>query len=66
MVRRGQIYRHYKGNCYLILEIATHTETNEALVIYANVKNKAQIWARPLKMFEETLPSGKERFELIE
>lgn len=65
MVHRGQIYQHYKGNCYLVLEIATHTETNEELVIYANVKNKAQIWARPLKMFEETLPNGKPRFELV-
>ena len=52
MVHRGQIYKHYKGNLYLVLEVATHTETKEELVIYCNVKNKAQIWARPLKMFE--------------
>lgn len=39
MVHRGQIYQHYKGNLYLVLEVATHTETEEKLVIYCNVKN---------------------------
>ncbi len=66
MVHRGQIYKHYKGNLYLVLEVATHTETKEELVIYCNVKNKAQIWARPLTMFEDELPNGKPRFELWE
>ena len=66
MVHRGQIYKHYKGNLYMVLEVATHTETKEELVIYCNVKNKNQIWARPLAMFEDTLPNGKPRFELCE
>lgn len=57
---------HYKGNCYLVLEIAKHTETEEDLVVYCNIKNKSQIWARPLKAFEETLSNGKPRFERIE
>lgn len=65
MVRRGQVYQHYKGNCYLVLEVATHTETEEQLVIYANVKNKNQIWARPLEMFEASLSDGRKRFELV-
>lgn len=65
MVRRGQIYQHYKGNCYMVLEVAVHTETEEQLVIYANVKNKAQIWARPLKMFEEVFADGRRRFEQV-
>lgn len=66
MVHRGQIYQHYKGNLYLVLEVATHTETEEKLVIYCNVKNKSQIWARPLTMFEDTVSGGKPRFELWE
>lgn len=66
MVHRGQMYEHYKGNCYLILEVAIHTETEEQLVIYCNLKNKMQIWARPLRQFEENLPSGKPRFTLVE
>lgn len=66
MVHRGQIYKHYKGNLYLVLEVATHTETDEKLVIYCNIKNKSQIWARPLDMFEDVLPNGKPRFELWE
>lgn len=65
MVKRGQIYQHYKGSCYLVLEVAIHTETEEQLVIYTNVKNKAQIWARPLQMFEDSLADGRKRFELI-
>lgn len=65
MVHRGQIYKHYKGNLYLVLEVAVHTETNEQLVVYCNVNNKSQIWARPRSMFEDVLPNGKLRFELF-
>lgn len=65
---KGRIYRHYKGACYRVIEVAKHTEDETELVIYrALQRNSPNIWARPREMFEGlvTLPSGEQvpRFE---
>jgi hypothetical protein len=49
------IYRHYKGNEYRVIGIATHSETDEQLVIYEALYNGGGLWARPLAMFLETV-----------
>lgn len=49
------IYRHYKGNLYHLMEIATHSETGEQLAIYRALYDDFGVWARPLAMFAETL-----------
>lgn len=56
----GKLYRHYKGNLYRALQIATHTETGEQLAIYQAMYGSQKIWARPLAMFLEDvqLPDG--------
>lgn len=48
-------YRHYKGNEYRVIGVATHSETNEQLVIYEGLYNGGGLWARPLAMFLETV-----------
>ncbi len=54
MVKIGQKYKHYKGNIYIVLNIARHTETDnlEELVIYQDISSPEKIWARPKTMFE--------------
>ena len=47
------IYRHYKGNEYQVYEVATHSETEEALVIYRPLYGEGALWARPLSMWSE-------------
>lgn len=62
-------YRHYKGAEYQVLLVATHSETEERLVIYQALYGERGYWARPLAMFTETVTvDGRERprFELIE
>lgn len=46
-------YRHYKGNNYEVIDIATHSETLEKLVVYKALYGDKQIWCRPLEMFLE-------------
>ncbi|NQW42181.1 MAG: DUF1653 domain-containing protein [Bacteroidetes bacterium] len=47
------IYKHYKGNRYEVLEIATHSETLEKLVVYKALYGNFGIWVRPYRMFIE-------------
>lgn len=48
---RAGIYRHYKGNLYRVLEVATHSETGEKLVVYRPLYGERALWVRPLEMF---------------
>ena len=48
-------YRHYKGNEYIVLGIARHSETEEELVVYRQDYGEKSLWVRPRAMFEETV-----------
>jgi len=49
------IYTHYKGNKYEVIDVATHSETEEQLVIYRTLYGDHDLWARPLSMFIENV-----------
>ncbi len=48
-------YTHYKGNSYLVIGVAKHSETHEDLVVYVSLypNEMASMWVRPLAMFLE-------------
>ena len=48
-------YRHYKGNLYEVVDVATHSETEERLVVYRALYGERGLWVRPLAMFTETV-----------
>ena len=67
-----EIYRHFKGNCYRIVAIATNTESREAMVIYQALYGDFKIYARELSMFLSPVDkvkypnaSQEMRFELV-
>ncbi len=53
MIKEGKKYRHFKGNEYLVLHLAKHSETEEDMVVYQALYGERGIWVRPLPMFLE-------------
>lgn len=61
-------YRHFKGNIYEVIGIASHSETEEKYVVYRAKYGDGELWIRPQEMFnEKVLFEGKEvlRFEYL-
>ena len=53
-IRPGR-YRHFKGNEYEVLYVATHSETLEPMVVYRALYGDFDIWVRPASMWNETV-----------
>ena len=61
-------YRHFKGNEYEVIAVATHSETMEKMVVYKALYGEKGIWVRPAVMWNETIErDGKvfKRFQYI-
>jgi hypothetical protein len=67
-VKQGR-YRHYKGNEYVVIGVARHSETDEELVVYRPDYGERGLWVRPKDMFLETVEvDGQQvpRFQFLE
>lgn len=66
------LYKHFKGNYYVVNSISVHTETEEKLVNYHKLDDENNIYSRPYEMFTSEVDKNKypsvkqrERFKLI-
>jgi len=67
------IYRHFKGDYYIVEDIANHSETEEKYVVYRKLYGDNSLWIREINMFlsevnHKKYPNIKQkyRFELQE
>ena len=72
-VKINRIYKHFKGDYYLVEDIAKYSETKEEMVLYRKLYDDGSLWVRPKDMFlsevdHEKYPNVKQKyiFELQE
>ena len=65
--RPQEVYRHFKGDYYLVEGIARSSETDEELVLYRKLYDDGSLWARPKDLFlsevdREKYPDATQRY----
>lgn len=69
MVEKNQIYKHFKGGLYLVLDVVYSATHNEPYVLYKEYRTRSEKWIRKLTEFEEMVDFGSSkipRFKLLE
>ena len=64
------IYRHFKGDYYIVLDVAIHSETKEKYVVYRGLYGDNELYIRPYDMFiskvdREKYPNAYQPYRLI-
>ena len=58
-IQLKRVYRHFKGDYYLVEDLARDSETGELCVIYRKLYGDGGLWVRPLSMFLSKVDKGK-------
>ena len=70
-VIKNRVYKHFKGDYYLVIDIVINSETEEEMVLYRALYGDGKMYVKPYSMFKslvdhEKYPNVKQkyRFEL--
>lgn len=58
-VHLKRVYRHFKGDYYLVEELAHDSETGAPVVVYRKLYGDGGLWVRPLDMFLSEVDRAK-------
>ena len=58
-IKINGIYKHFKGDYYLLVDVAKHSETGDDYVVYRKLYEDCALWVRPLDMFLEVVDHEK-------
>jgi len=67
-VKRNRIYEHYRGNKYLVVDIAKNAnqDGDEFCVIYRALYDFGQLYTTTLERFTGNNSEGVKRFKLLD
>ena len=58
-VKVGKVYRHFKGNLYIVEGIATNSETLEKMVVYRALYGDCALYVKEYDNFVEKLDKNR-------
>ena len=63
------VYKHFKGDYYIVEDVATHSETKEKYVVYRALYGNNELYIRPYDMFlsevdREKYPNVEQKYRL--
>lgn len=58
-IKLNSIYKHFKGNLYLVEDIAIDSETQKQMVIYRGLYDNCPLYVRELDMFLSEVDTKK-------
>ena len=50
-IKINAVYKHFKGDRYIVVDVAIDSETKEKLVVYRALYGEHLLYIRPLEMF---------------